>query len=229
MKLRKQSGFVTPPELADSSKLNTLFVDGQSSEKDSLEASDALLHTDILGTSSNLLSKGHSKRMFSLLSSVHILKSNSDEIINIPLINILGDNPVSIKYGRAYVEYGASSSGVYSGESVSIEISPTQLPEVDILDGTAVKYSIAETTAYRGILWLAAIPVMTMVGGDVEITTAETFVDDGVTMLPGNDDLTVDVVSDVDDNTVGSYTVVYNATSILDVIVETLIRNVTVT
>ena len=229
MKLRKQNGFVTPPELADSSKIDTLFVDGQSAEKDALESTDALLHTDILGISANILSKGHSKRVFGLLSSVHVLKTNTDEILSVPVIDILGDNPISIKYGRAYVEYGATISGIYNGESISIDISNTVLPEVDTLNGTAVKYSVEGTDAYRGITWLAAVPVMTMVIGTDTLAAGGTFIDAGIDMLPDNDDLTVNVISDVNDAIAGSYTVTYNATSILDVIVETLVRNVTIT
>ena len=229
MKLRKQSGFVTPPELAESSKIDTLFVDGQSAEKDALESTDALLHTDILGVSATLLGRGHSKRILGLLSSVHILKTDSDEIVNAPLITIFGDNPVSVKYGRPYIEYGASVSNLYTGETISIDISPTQLPGTDTLNGSAVKYSVEGTEAYRGVTWLAAVPVMTMVIGTDTLAAGGTFVDAGVTMLPGNDDLTLNVTSDVNDAIAGSYTVTYDATSILDVIVETLVRNVTIT
>ncbi len=229
MKLRKQSGFITPPELAESSKIDTLFVDGQSAEKDSLEGSDALLHSDILGISASLMGKGHSKRIFGLLSSVHLKKTDTDNISNAPLIAILGSNPINIKYGRPYVEYGASLSGVFDGATISVDISVTQLPETDTLDGTAVKYSTPGTDAYRGINWLAAVTSIVMVGGDVAITTAETFTDEGVTLITGNEDLTVEAISDVNDNVAGSYTVVYNAKSILDVTVDTLVRNVTVT
>ncbi len=229
MKLRKQNGFVTPPELVESSKMDTLFVDGQSSEKDSLEGTDALLHSDILGISANLLSKGHSKRLLGLLSSVHLKKTDSDTMSNAPVIAITGSNPIDIKYGRPYVEFGASLSGVFDGATISIEVSPFQLPESDTLNATAVKYSTPGTDAYRGINWLAAVTSMTMVGGDVSITTAETFTDEGVTLIAGNEDLTVEAISDVNDNVAGSYTVVYNAISILDVTVDTLVRNVTVT
>lgn len=229
MKLRKQSGFVTPPELAESSRINTLFVDGQSSEKDALESTDGLLHTDILGISATLLGKGHSKRILSLISSVHLLRDNADEITSVPFITILGDNPISIKYGRAYAEYGATVSGIYNGESISIDITDTMLPEADTLNGTAVKYSVTGTDSYRGIMWLAAVPVMTIVAGTDTLVAGGTFVDAGVDMLPGNDDLIVNVTSNVDDSVAGSYTVTYDATSILDVIVETLVRNVTIT
>ncbi len=229
MKLRKQSGFVTPPELVESSRINTLFVDGDSSQKDALEGTDALLHTDILGISANLLSKGHSKRIFALLSSVHLVKSDSDTTINAPAITILGDNPVDVKYGRPYVEYGASLAGVFDGATISIDISPTQLPVDDTLDGTAVKYSASGADVYRGVNWLSAVASMVMVNGDVAIGTGDTFVDDGVTLIAGNEDLTVEATSDVQNGVVGSYTVVYNAISVLDVTVDTLIRNVTIT
>lgn len=229
MKLRKQSGFVTPPELAEASKIDTLFVDGQSAEKDALEGTDALLHSDILGISANMLSKGHTKRILGLLSSVSIMKKDTDSMENSAAISISGDNPLSVKYGRPYVEYGVLTSGVYTGESVSISVSPNPLPIADTMDGTAVQYSIAGISAYRGVNWLAAAPAILMVGGDVSITTAESFTDEGVTIIPGNEDLTVVVVSDVDDNVAGNYTVTYNATSVLDVIVDSLVRNVTVT
>jgi len=70
MRFKKQFNFVTEPELSSMSKTKTLFVDGNSSSREILSKKDSIVTGDIVGLSSFLLAKGHTRRLYQLISDV---------------------------------------------------------------------------------------------------------------------------------------------------------------
>lgn len=73
MRFKKQAGFTTQPEASQMSKTKTLFVDNMSSSRRPLASNDALVHGDITGICALLLAKGHSRRLYGMISDVKIV------------------------------------------------------------------------------------------------------------------------------------------------------------
>ena len=72
MKYKIQSGIVNQPELSESSKTKTLFVDSPSASRKHIHGADALMHGDITGACAFLLAKGHSRRLYGIISDVTV-------------------------------------------------------------------------------------------------------------------------------------------------------------
>ena len=128
-----------------------------------------------------------------------------------PVITILGDNPATVELGNAYTDAGASAD---TGETV------VTIGSVDT--NTVGSYTITYTatdsagnigTATRTVNVVDTTdPVITITGDNpatVELGTAYT--DAGATATD-LDDVTVTSTSNVDTDTVGTYSVVYTAT-----------------
>jgi hypothetical protein len=72
MKFKKQIGLVTQPDLSNMSKTKTLFIDAPSASRKALADNDVLVHGDVSGMCSFLLAKGHTKRLYGIISDVNI-------------------------------------------------------------------------------------------------------------------------------------------------------------
>ena len=72
MKLRKQIGLITQPELSSLSKTRTLFIDAPSATREALSPDDSVVHGDITGVCALLLAKGQSKRLYGIISDISI-------------------------------------------------------------------------------------------------------------------------------------------------------------
>ena len=73
MKFKKQVGSVTQPEISQISKTKTLFVDDGSSSRAALSNDEAIVNSDITGICGLLMAKGHSKRIYGMISDVKII------------------------------------------------------------------------------------------------------------------------------------------------------------
>ena len=126
-----------------------------------------------------------------------------------PVITVIGDNPATVELGTTYEDEGATADG---GETV------TSVSDVDsnTVGSYTVTYSATDPSGNTGTATRTVnvvdttAPVITVIGDNpatVELGT--TYEDEGATADGGE---TVTSVSDVDSNTVGSYTVTYSAT-----------------
>jgi hypothetical protein len=70
MRLKKQAGFLTQPEVSDKSRLHTLFVDSGSSSRRPLSDNDGVVGSDITGIADYLFAKGHSRRLYQCIADV---------------------------------------------------------------------------------------------------------------------------------------------------------------
>ena len=69
MRLKKQAGFLTQPEVSDRSKLYTLFVDSTSSSRRPLSIDDSVVNSDITGITDYLFAKGHTRRLYQCIAA----------------------------------------------------------------------------------------------------------------------------------------------------------------
>lgn len=220
MRFRKQKDIVTPIELTDKSKIDVLFVDPSSASKPHLEKNDALLNSDILGAASYLMAKGHSYRLMGLIADTGISPSANKQSPSTTTIEVLGNLSVEIKYLRSYVDAGARLHRGVSGEEILtyIKDAPTVYPHT-ASDG--VTYTAGGITATRGITWLAKGLVLSKTGTGTVTFNGTPYVEETLTLLPGNEDLTIVKSGDTVLSTPGQYTVIYDAKTPEGAIVDT--------
>jgi len=130
-----------------------------------------------------------------------------------PVITVLGNNPETVEVGSTYTDAGATSDG---GEIVtSSGTVDTNTVGVYTITYTATDSSNNAATATRTVNVVdTTAPVLTLVGSNpVDVEAATTYTDAGATAQDNYDgDITTSITTtnNIDMNTVGTYSVIYN-------------------
>ena len=135
-----------------------------------------------------------------------------------PTITILGDNPVTIEAGSTYNDAGATATDNYNND-VTSSITVSSTVDSNTIGSYTVTYTASDAsgnqaTAVRTVIVEDSTPpTIALIGSNpVSVEAGNTYTDDGATASDSYDgDLTssITTTSDVDTNTVGTYTVTY--------------------
>ena len=135
-----------------------------------------------------------------------------------PTIALIGSNPASVEVGNSYSDAGATATDAYDGDITS-SITTTSNVNINTVGSYTVTYTVTDSssnsaTATRTVNVVdTTAPVITISGANpVDVDLGTTYNDAGATATDANDgDLTasITVSSNVDTNTVGTYTVTY--------------------
>ena len=135
-----------------------------------------------------------------------------------PTITLIGSNPASVEVGNSYSDAGATATDAYDGDITS-SITTTSNVNINTVGSYTVTYTVTDSssnsaTATRTVNVVdTTAPVITISGANpVDVDLGTTYNDAGATATDAYDgDLTasITVSSNVDTNTVGTYTVTY--------------------
>ena len=135
-----------------------------------------------------------------------------------PTITILGDNPVTIEAGSTYTDAGATATDNYNND-VTSSITASSTVDSNTIGSYTVTYTVSDAsgnqaTAVRTVIVEdSTSPTIALIGSNpVTVEAGSTYTDAGATATDAYDgDLTssITTTSDVDVNTVGTYTVTY--------------------
>jgi len=138
-----------------------------------------------------------------------------------PVINLIGESPVSIYKGTTYTDAGATASDIEDGD-ITANIATTINVDTSTAGVYAVTYSVTDShgntvTSTRAVSIISgASPVINLNGAStVSIYKGTTYVDAGATASDAEDgDLTENIVStnNIDIFTEGTYTVTFGVT-----------------
>ena len=160
------------------------------------------------------------------------------EDITVPVITLLGSDPVTVEVGVAYTDAGATATDNYDGDlTTSIVVSGSV--DVNTVGSYTLSYDVTDssgneaTTLTRTVnVEDITVPVITLLGSDpVTVEVGVAYTDAGATATDNYDgDLTTSIVvsGSVDVNTVGSYTLSYDVTDSSGNEATTLTRTVNV-
>jgi len=179
----------------------------------------------ISGDTVNTNSLGTYTITYTLTSTGTDTKTREVHVVpnNVPVISIIGDNPLHVVNGQPYNELGATASDIedgdisdqiiFSGDYVDTNTNGTYnvIYSVTDSDGNLVSATRVVTVADD------QPPVLTLIGPDtVNITENGTYTEQGATAhddLDGDISANINIGGDtVDTSTVGSYNVVYTIT-----------------
>ena len=139
----------------------------------------------------------------------------------IPIITLLGKAEVSLELGSTYTDAGATAADNIDGD-LTANIAVVSTVDVNIVGTYTVTYNVSDAAGNAAIQVTrtvtitpdATIPIITLLGkAEVSLELGSTYTDAGATAADNIDgDLTANiaVVSTVDVNIVGTYTVTYN-------------------
>ena len=138
----------------------------------------------------------------------------------VPVIVLLGDDPVTIEVGDTYIDAGATAADTYDGDITS---SIVTLSNVDtaIVGIYSVAFNVSDTSGNAAAevtrtvnVVDTTVPVIVLLGDDsVTIEVGDTYIDAGATATDTYDgDITSSIVtvSNVDTAIVGIYSVAFN-------------------
>ena len=130
-----------------------------------------------------------------------------------PVITVLGNDPETVEVGSTYTDAGATADG---GETVTASGTvDTNTVGVYTITYTATDISNNAATATRTVNVVdTTAPVMTLVGSNpIDVEAATTYTDAGATAQDNYDgDITssITTTNNIDMNTIGTYSVIYN-------------------
>jgi len=138
----------------------------------------------------------------------------------VPVITLLGENPVTIEVGDTYTDLGATASDTYDGDITSsiVTVNPV---DTDVVGQYTVTYNVSDANSNAAVevnrtvnVVDTTIPIITLTGdATVTIEVGTTYTDLGATAIDTYDgDITSSIVTvnPVDTDVVGQYTVTYN-------------------
>jgi len=138
----------------------------------------------------------------------------------VPVITLLGDNPITIEVGDTYTDAGATATDTYDGDITSSIVTVSTV-NTAIVGVYSVTYNVSDTSGNvaaevtRTVNVVdTTVPVITLLGEDpVTIVVGDTYTDAGATATDTYDgDITSSIVtvSTVNTAIVGVYSVTYN-------------------
>jgi len=163
----------------------------------------------------------------SISSDSHTLYLTIHEIpdTNIPVITLLGDNPVTVVQGTTYTDAGATASDIEDG-GLTASIIVTGSVDTSTLGTYVLTYNVQDAagnfaapvtrtvSVVEEIILDTIAPVITLLGNNPEsVALGDTYTDAGATALDDVDgDITANIVvaNPVDTSTLGLYTITYN-------------------
>ena len=138
----------------------------------------------------------------------------------VPVITLLGENPITIEVGDTYTDAGATATDTYDGDITSSIVTASTV-NTAIVGVYSVTYNVSDTSGNvaaevtRTVTVVdTTVPVITLLGEDpVTIVVGDTYTDAGATATDTYDgDITSSIVtvSTVNTAIVGVYSVTYN-------------------
>jgi len=136
-----------------------------------------------------------------------------------PVITLTGANPQTIEVLNAYTELGATASDNFDGDiSGSIVIDATNV-NMNLVGTYTVTYDVADSNGNHAVQVIRTVnvvdttpPIITVTGGDETIEIHTPYTDAGATALDNYDSsVTVTSTGTVDVDTLGDYTISYDA------------------
>ena len=132
-----------------------------------------------------------------------------------PVITVTGDNPVTVELGSTYTDAGATASDL-SGD---ITVTTTGTVDADTVGTYTLTYNASDASGNAATAVTRTVnvvdttaPVITVTGDNpVTVELGSTYTDAGATASDLSGDITVTTTGTVDDDTVGTYTLTYNA------------------
>jgi Cu/Ag efflux protein CusF len=156
-----------------------------------------------------------------LLYSLIMLSSDSSFIdITPPSIGIIGDNPVTIELGTAYVDAGA-----YAIDAVdaSVQVTSSGSVNTNVVGSYTITYTATDrsgnsASATRTVNVVdTTAPAVTVTGDNpATVELGATYTDAGATATDASGTVTVVTTGTVDTDTVGTYTLTYTSTDASD-------------
>lgn len=136
-----------------------------------------------------------------------------------PVMALVGDATISLTYGDAYSDLGATATDNLDGD-ITPSIVVVNPVDSRTVGSYQVSYNVTDSEGNVGGTVIrtvnvedAVVPVISLVGSTVTLEFGTPYVDQGATAVDNADgDLTdsITVVSDVDANLLGEYSVTYN-------------------
>ena len=138
----------------------------------------------------------------------------------LPVITLLGDNPVTLEVGGTYTDAGATASDTYDGDITSSIVTISNVDSA-VVGSYTVAYNVSDANGNAAVevtrtvtVVDTTLPVITLLGDDsVTVEVGDTYTDAGATASDTYDgDITSSIItiSNVDTAVVGTYEVVYN-------------------
>ena len=138
----------------------------------------------------------------------------------LPVITLLGDNPVTLEVGGTYTDAGATASDTYDGDITSSIVTISNVDSA-VVGSYTVAYNVSDANGNAAVevtrtvtVVDTTLPVITLLGEDsVTVEVGDTYTDAGATASDTYDgDITSSIItiSNVDTAVVGTYEVVYN-------------------
>ena len=162
-------------------------------------------------------------------SAIQVTRTVNVVDTSIPVITLTGEAIVTIEVGSTYADGGATATDNYDDDTaLSSNIITVNNVDTNIVASYSVTYNVSDasgnsaTEVTRTVNVVdTSIPVITLIGeAIVTIEVGTTYADGGATATDNYDDDTVLTsnittdVSDVDVQTVGSYSVTYNVSDV---------------
>jgi hypothetical protein len=160
--------------------------------------------------------------------------------VTIPVITLLGETEVSLELGSIYTDAGATALDNIDGDITanivtvnSVDVNTVGTYTVTYIVSDAAGNAASQVSRTVNITPDVTIPIITLLGeSEVSLELGSTYTDAGATAVDNIDgDITsnIAVVSTVDVNTVGTYTVTYNVSDAADNSANEVTRVVNIT
>lgn len=138
----------------------------------------------------------------------------------LPIITLLGDNPLTLEANSTYVEAGATAADNYDGDLTSSIVIVSNV-DTAVIGTYEVTYDVTDANGNSAVQVVRTVhvvdttpPVITRIGdGTVTIDAGTPYIDAGATALDSYDgDITGNIVTvnPVDTDTVGTYLITYD-------------------
>ena len=197
-------------------ELATTYTDAGATATDSsgetiTVTTSGTVNINVIGTYSIMYSATDSAG----LQAVQLIRTVNVVDTTPPIITVTGDNPATVELGSTYIDAGVTVTDL----SEPVTVTSSSNVDVDIVDSYTVTYTAIDsegvsTQATRTVNVVdTTAPVITVTGDNpVTVELGSTYTDDGATASDLSDPVTVTSSSNVDVDTLGSYTVTYTAT-----------------
>jgi len=155
----------------------------------------------------------------------------------IPVITLLGDDPVTVEVGSTYTDAGATATDTYDGDITSSIVTISNV-DTAVVGSYTVRYNVSNSSGNAALevtrtvnVVDTTVPVITLLGQTATIEAGDTYTDAGATATDNYDgDITsiIVTVSTVNTAIVGIYTVSYNVSDASSNAALEVIRDVVV-
>ena len=171
-------------------------------------------------------------------AAVELIRTVNVVDTTLPVITLLGDNPVTFEVGDTYTDAGATATDTYDGDITSGIVTQSNV-DTAVVGTYEVAYNVSDASGNAAVevtrtvnVEDTTLPVITLLGDDpVTLEVGDAYTDAGATATDNYDgDITSSIitVSTVNTAIVGVYTVTYNVSDASGNTAVELIRTVNV-